>query len=49
MIQYYIGRSCPDDSEKYGLILLADLRAEQFAIEIDRFYRKLSKLTHCEF
>ena len=31
---------CPEDSKKYKTISVGGLRAEQFAIKIDQFYRE---------
>ena len=43
MSQYSMESACPDDSKKYRIISVGGLWAEQFTIEIDQFYQKLSK------
>ena len=40
MIQYSIETPCPEDFKKYKTIYVGGLWAEQFAIEIDQFYRE---------
>ena len=40
MILYSMERYCPQDSKKYKTISVGGLRAEQFAIKIDIFYRE---------
>ena len=40
MILYSMERYCPHDSKKYKTISVGGLRAEQFAIKIDIFYRE---------
>merc|ERR1712030_203469 len=40
MILYSMERYCPQDSKKYETISVGGLRAEQFAIKIDIFYRE---------
>ena len=36
---------CPEDSKKYKTISVGGLRAEQFAIKIDRFYREKHQIS----
>ena len=36
--------SCPEDFKKYKTIPVGGLRAEQFAINVDRVYRDLQQL-----
>ena len=43
MSLYSMEKYCPEDSKKYMTISLGDLRAEQFAIKIDRVYRDLQQ------
>ena len=40
MIFYSMERYCPQNSKKYKTISVGGLRAEQFAIKIDIFYRE---------
>ena len=40
MSLYSIEKYCPEDSKKYKTISVGGLRAEQFAIKIDQFYRE---------
>ena len=49
MIQYSMESACPDNSKKYKIISVGGLWAEQFAIEIDQFYQKLSKFQKSQF
>ena len=40
MSLYSMEKYCPEDSKKYKTISVGGLRAEQFAIKIDQFYRE---------
>ena len=40
MSLYSVEKYCPEDSKKYKAISVSGLRAEQFAIKIDQFYRE---------
>ena len=41
---YSMENYCPEDSKKYKTISVGGLRAEQFAIKIDRFYREKQQI-----
>ena len=44
MSLYSMEKYCPEDSKKYKIISVGGLRAEQFAIKIDRFYREKQQI-----
>ena len=44
MSLYSIEKYCPEDSKKYKTISVGGLRAEQFTIKIDQFYRENTKI-----
>ena len=45
MILYSMERPCPQDFKKYKIIQVGGLRAEQFAIKVDWFYREKKGVT----